>query len=55
MNRDFNPDLNYTPQPEDFPASSPEPGCYITPDAQTVRDVLQDQFETVDVFIDLHH
>ena len=58
MNRDFNPDLDYTPQPEDFPGSSSEPGWYITPEAQTVRDVykdLQDQFGTVDVFIDLHH
>ncbi|WP_010531899.1 M14 family zinc carboxypeptidase [Lentibacillus jeotgali] len=58
MNRDFNPDLDYTPQPEDFPGSSSEPGWYITPEAQTVRDVykdLQDQFGTVDVFVDLHH
>ncbi|SFB02168.1 Zinc carboxypeptidase [Lentibacillus halodurans] len=58
VNRDFNPDLNYTPQPEDFPGSSSEPGWYITPESQTVRDVykdLQDQFGTVDVFVDLHH
>ncbi|SFD41899.1 Zinc carboxypeptidase [Lentibacillus persicus] len=58
MNRDFNPDLDYTPQPADFPGSSSEPGWYITPEAQTVRDVykgLQNQFDTVDVFIDLHH
>lgn len=58
VNRDFNPDLDYTPQPEDFPGSSAEPGWFITPEAQTVRDVykdLQSQFGTVDVFIDLHH
>ncbi|WP_174616453.1 M14 family zinc carboxypeptidase [Virgibacillus ihumii] len=58
VNRDFNPNLNYTPQPEDFPGASDQPGWYITPESQTVRDVykdLQDQFGTVDVFVDLHH
>lgn len=58
VNRDFNPNLNYTPQPQDFPGNSASPGWYITPEAQTVRDVykgLQDQFGKVDVFIDLHH
>src|SRR5699024_2026250 len=50
--------LNYTPQAEDFPGESAEPGWYVTPEAQTVRDVykeIQDQFGVVDVFIDLHH
>lgn len=58
VNRDFNPDLDYVPQPEDFPGSSSEPGWFITPEAQTVRDVykeLQQEFGKVDVFIDLHH
>ncbi|CDQ19142.1 M14 family zinc carboxypeptidase [Halobacillus karajensis] len=58
VNRDFNPDLNYVPQAEDVPGSSSEPGWYVTPEAQTVRDVyknLQDEFGTVDVFVDLHH
>ncbi|MYL49251.1 peptidase M14 [Halobacillus litoralis] len=58
VNRDFNPDLDYVPEAEDVPGSSSEPGWYITPEAQTVRDVyknLQDEFGTVDVFIDLHH
>lgn len=58
VNRDFNPDLNYTPLSEDFPGSSNEPGWYITPESQTVRDVykdLQEQFGKVDVFVDLHH
>lgn len=58
VNRDFNPDLNYTPQSEDFPGNSASPGWYITPEAQTVRDVytgLQEQFGKVDVFVDLHH
>ncbi|WP_077597078.1 M14 family zinc carboxypeptidase [Oceanobacillus kimchii] len=58
VNRDFNPNLNYVPQFEDFPNNSSEPGWFITPEAQTIRDVykdLQEQFGTVDVFIDLHH
>lgn len=58
VNRDFNPDLNYVPKAEDFPARSSEPGWFITPEAQTVRDVyksLVDQFGKVDVFVDLHH
>ncbi|MGG1660553.1 M14 family zinc carboxypeptidase [Brevibacillus sp. NRS-1366] len=58
VNRDYNPDLDYTPQPEDFPGGSSAPGWFITPEAQTVRDVyksLQDDFGQVDVYIDLHH
>lgn len=58
VNRDFNPDLNYVPRAEDFPGSSSQPGWYITPESQTVRDVykkLQAEFGKVDVFIDLHH
>ncbi|ARI77936.1 M14 family zinc carboxypeptidase [Halobacillus mangrovi] len=58
VNRDFNPDLDYEPQAEDFPGTSSEPGWYITPEAQTVRDVykgLMNEFGKVDVFVDLHH
>ncbi|MED3575021.1 M14 family zinc carboxypeptidase [Cytobacillus praedii] len=58
VNRDFNPDLNYVPKPEDFPGASNKYGWYITPEAQTLRDVykeLKEQFGKVDVFIDLHH
>ncbi|MFC0272495.1 M14 family zinc carboxypeptidase [Metabacillus herbersteinensis] len=58
VNRDFNPDLNYVPQAEDFPGASNKPGWYITPESQTVRDVyksLQAEFGKVDVFVDLHH
>ncbi|SEA00871.1 Zinc carboxypeptidase [Thalassobacillus cyri] len=58
VNRDFNPDLDYQPQPEDFPANSSQPGWYITPEAQTVRDVykgLMEEYGKVDVFVDLHH
>ncbi|WP_394172317.1 M14 family zinc carboxypeptidase [Guptibacillus hwajinpoensis] len=58
VNRDFNPDLDYEPQPEDFPNNSSNPGWYITPEAQTVRDVykgLMNDYGKVDVFVDLHH
>ncbi|MFB4163825.1 M14 family zinc carboxypeptidase [Alteribacillus sp. JSM 102045] len=58
VNRDFNPDLQYEPKPEDFPGSSSEPGWYIHPESQTIRDLyidLQEEFGNVDTFIDLHH
>lgn len=58
VNRDFNPDLDYVPQPEDFPGNSADTGWYITPEAQTVREVyrsLENEFGTVDYFIDLHN
>ncbi|QED48537.1 M14 family zinc carboxypeptidase [Cytobacillus dafuensis] len=58
VNRDFHPDLNYVPKPEDFPGASNKYGWYITPEAQTVRNVykdLKEQFGKVDVFVDLHH
>ena len=58
VNRDFNPDLDYVPQPADFPGNSADTGWYITPEAQTVRDVyrgLENEFGTVDYFIDLHN
>ncbi|WP_277673647.1 M14 family zinc carboxypeptidase [Piscibacillus halophilus] len=58
VNRDFNPDLNYEPQASDFPGNSASPGWFITPEAQTVRDIYkeaQEEFGNVDVFIDLHH
>lgn len=46
------------PAPEDFPGNSADTGWYITPEAQTVRDVyrgLENEFGTVDYFIDLHN
>jgi hypothetical protein len=58
VNRDFNPDLNYVPQAKDFPGRSNTPGWFITPEAQTARDVyksLKEDYGKVDVFIDIHH
>ncbi|HLS45745.1 MAG TPA: M14 family zinc carboxypeptidase [Ornithinicoccus sp.] len=57
-NRDFNPDLDYVPTPEDFPGSSAGIGWYLTPESQTVREVYRDleqEFDTVDYFVDLHN
>jgi hypothetical protein len=58
INRDFNPDLDYVPAAADFPGTSAGTGWYITPEARAVRDVyasLEDEFGTVDVFVDLHN
>ncbi|MCY7365390.1 MAG: hypothetical protein LH469_08810 [Frankiaceae bacterium] len=58
INRDFNPDLDYVPAAGDFPGTSAGTGWYITPEAQTVRDVyrsLEQEFGTVDTFVDLHN
>ncbi|QBP40217.1 M14 family zinc carboxypeptidase [Paenisporosarcina antarctica] len=58
VNRDFNPNLNYVPEAQDFPGASNKPGWFITPESQTARDVyksLKDEYGNVDVFVDLHH
>ncbi|KAA1425477.1 peptidase M14 [Mumia zhuanghuii] len=58
VNRDFNPDLDFVPQASDFPGSSASVGWFLTPEAQTSRDVyrgLEHEFGTVDVFVDLHN
>ncbi|NEE02596.1 M14 family metallopeptidase [Phytoactinopolyspora halotolerans] len=58
VNRDFHPDLDYVPAPEDFPGFSAAPGWYIHPESQAIRDLyvgLQAEFGTVDAFLDLHH
>ncbi len=57
-NRDYNPDLGYVPQPEDFPGTSADYGWFITPEASVVRDVyrgLTAEFGEVDTYVDLHH
>jgi hypothetical protein len=58
VNRDFNPNLDYVPQASDFPGNSASVGWYITPEAQVSRDVyraLEQEFGTVDIFVDLHN
>ncbi|QUH04756.1 peptidase M14 [Saccharopolyspora erythraea] len=58
VNRDYNPDLDYRPHPQDFPGASDRPGWFLSPETSTVRDVyrgLQREFGGVDSYIDLHH
>ena len=59
VNRDFHPELDYVPRPEDVPGSSDQPGWYITPEAQTLREVYRDltaeRGRVPDVYVDLHH
>lgn len=58
MNRDFHPDLDYVPQPEDFPGDSGGYGWFINDESQVLRDLyvdLRDQRGNVDVYVNLHH
>ncbi|QRO87442.1 M14 family zinc carboxypeptidase [Kytococcus sedentarius] len=58
VNRDFHPDLDYVPSAQDFPGTSADPGWYIHPESQNIRDLytdLQSEFGAVDTFVDLHH
>ncbi|MPZ62151.1 MAG: peptidase M14 [Propionibacteriales bacterium] len=58
VNRDFNANLGYEPDPADLPGDSASFGFYITPEARTSRAVygaLESEFGLVDVFIDLHN
>jgi hypothetical protein len=58
LNRDFNADLDYEPQPEDIPTDEVEPGLYLTNEARALRDLyvdLRDEFGAVDAYVDLHH
>jgi hypothetical protein len=57
LNRDFHPDLDYEPVAADLPGNSASVGFYLSPESRTVRDVyrsLENEFGTVDVFVDLH-
>ncbi len=58
VNRDFNADLDYEPDPADLPGASDDFGFYITPEARASRAVyeaLESEFGLVDVFVDLHN
>ncbi|WP_052436533.1 M14 family zinc carboxypeptidase [Georgenia sp. SUBG003] len=58
LNRDFNPDLDYVPSPEDLPGVGTDAGFFLAPESRAVRDLyldLRDEFGTVDAFVDLHH
>lgn len=58
LNRDFNPELDYVPRPEDIPGVSEQPGWFLNPESQTLRDIytgLRARKGKVDVYVDLHH
>jgi hypothetical protein len=58
LNRDFHPELDYLPRPEDVPGTSDLPGWFISPESQTLRDIytgLRARHGGVDVYVDLHH
>ncbi|WP_017540467.1 M14 family zinc carboxypeptidase [Nocardiopsis halophila] len=58
VNRDFNPDLDYVPDPADLPGDSASPGWFVQPESQAVRDAyvaLAEEKGGVDAYIDLHH
>lgn len=58
LNRDFNPDLDYVPRPEDLPGEQKDAGFFLSPESQAIRDVyvgLQEEFGAVDAVVDLHH
>lgn len=58
LNRDFNADLDYVPQPEDMPGRQVDAGFFLSPEARAIRDLyvdLRDEFGMVDGVVDLHH
>jgi Zinc carboxypeptidase len=58
LNRDFNADLDYEPQPADIPTDETQPGLYLTNESRVLRDLYVDlraEFGEVDAYVDLHH
>lgn len=58
INRDFNPDLTYVPDPEDLPGTSAHVGFYLTKEARGLADLyieLQEEFGEVETYVNLHH
>ncbi|MER7083632.1 M14 family zinc carboxypeptidase [Saccharopolyspora kobensis] len=58
LNRDFNPDLDYVPQPGDLPGAQTDAGFFLSPESRTIRDTylaLREEFGAVDAVVDLHH
>jgi hypothetical protein len=58
VNRDFNADLDYEPQPQDLPTDEVQPGLYLTNESRALRDLyvnLREEFGEVDAYVDLHH
>lgn len=58
LNRDFNPDFDYVPQPEHLPGGGGVRGLSLTPESRASRGqygALEREFGLVDVFVDLHN
>jgi hypothetical protein len=58
LNRDFNPDFGYVPQPEHLPGNGNVRGMNLTLESrssQRLYAALEREFGTVDVFVDLHN
>ncbi|MEV0088415.1 M14 family zinc carboxypeptidase [Saccharopolyspora sp. NPDC050642] len=58
LNRDFNPRLDYVPQPGDLPGQQTGAGFFLSPESRAIRDTyvaLRDEFGAVDAVVDLHH
>ena len=58
LNRDFNPDFGYVPQPEHLPGSGGARGLYLARESRASQGLyasLEREFGTVDVFVDLHN
>ena len=58
LNRDFNPNFNYVPQPEHLPGNGGVRGLNLTRESKASQGLyasLEREFRTVDVFVDLHN
>lgn len=58
LNRDFNPDLDYTPRAADLPGKQTDAGFFLSPESRAIRDTykaMRDEKGAVDAYIDLHH
>jgi hypothetical protein len=58
LNRDFNPDFDYVPQPEHLPGNGNVRGLNLTLESRASERLyaaLEREFGTVDVFVDLHN
>jgi len=58
INRDFNPNLDYEPQPEDLPGTSADYGFFLSNESRILADLyqdLEDEFGEVEAYVNLHH
>lgn len=58
LNRDFHPQLDYQPRPQDLPGEQVDAGFFLSPESQAIRDTylgLRSEFGEPPVVVDLHH